>query len=80
MPLDTFRQFVAAISGMRFCSFGGEIKKARKKLGYKDADDDGEQEGPQINCECGAEMVQELLQWSFTEKQYTTLRQMVAAG
>ena len=80
MPLDTFRQFVAAISGIRFCSFGGEIKKARKQLGYKDADDDGEQESPQINCECGAEMVQELLQWSFTEKQYKTLRQMLAAG
>lgn len=78
MPLDIFRQFVSAISGIRFCSYGGSIKKARRELGFKEKEEP-EEEKPQIKCTCGSEMLQEVLQWSFTEGEYKTLRQMLAA-
>lgn len=78
MPLDIFRQFVSAISGIRFCSYGGAIKRARKNLGFQDKEEP-EQEAAKIRCNCGAEMVQEVLQWSFTEGEYKTLKKMLMA-
>lgn len=72
MPLDTFRQFVAAISGIRFCSFGGKIKEARRALGYKD--NDGEvDEKIRLKCDCGASMTHALLLWSFEDHQYRAI-------
>lgn len=73
MPLEVFRQFVAAISGIRFCSFGGAIKKARKELGYKDTDEEID-EDVRVTCDCGAHMTQALLLWSFTDNQYNTMQ------
>lgn len=84
MPLAIFRQFVTAIAGKRFCSYGGIIKKARRELGYKDNDEleseDCALAGTKKVCACGGVMQQEVLQWSFTEKQYKVLADMLAAN
>mgnify|MGYP006330679091 CR=1 FL=1 len=72
MPLDVFRQFVMAIQGIRFVSFGGIIKKARKELGLKenDSEDDNDIEIARDKCTCGADLIKVICEWSFTEKQY----------
>ena len=75
MPLGTFRQFVQAISGMRFVSYGGIIKTARRELGMEDNEEDIENniELSRDLCTCGAELIKVVCQWSFTEKQYKRL-------
>lgn len=72
MPLQTFRDFVLAIQGVRFVSFGGIIRKARQGLGLKDteSDEDNEIELSRDICTCGAELIKIICQWSFTDKQY----------
>jgi hypothetical protein len=63
---------VQAIQGVRFVSYGGIIKEARKQLGYKDNDEDGDDiELNKDACTaCGAALVKAVLQWSLTEGQY----------
>ena len=82
MPITVFRQFVTAIAGKRFCSYGGIIKQARQRLGYKDKeeleDDDLIIERKHNICGCGGVMEQEVLQWSFTERQYVELKKMLS--
>ena len=76
MPLQTFREFVLAVQGLRFVSFGGIIKNARKDLGIKDnegADEENEIELSREHCTCGAELMKIVCEWSFTEKQYKLL-------
>ena len=76
MPLQTFREFVLAVQGLRFVSFGGIIKNARKELGIKDnegADEENEIELSREHCTCGAELMKIVCEWSFTEKQYKLL-------
>ena len=82
MPLDVFREFVTAISGIRFCTYGGAIKEARKQLGYKDTDA-ATLEGDdtiRIKCDCGGNMVDEFLQWSFTDGEYKHLKEVMKVG
>lgn len=76
MPLQTFRDFVIAVQGLRFVSFGGLIKKARQELGLKDTENDEENdiELSRDTCTCGAELVKVLCEWSFTDKQYKQLQ------
>lgn len=69
MPLDVFRQFVTAIQGLRFSSFTGAVKDARKALGFKDTETP-EEETPRLVCKCGEQMLDGILQWSFTQQQY----------
>lgn len=74
MPLQTFRDFVVGIQGLRFVSFGGIIKKARQNLGLKE--DDNDENDIEINrdkCTCGADLLKVICQWSFTEKQYNKI-------
>lgn len=75
MPLQTFREFVQAIQGLRFVSFGGIIKQARQDLGIQDTEEDIENdiELSREKCNCGADLIKMIYQWSFTEKQYNTL-------
>lgn len=73
MPLTVFRTFVGAISGIRFCAFGGVIKAARQLLDCKDELDDSTEEIAQCR-ECGStELQHALARWSFTEHQYNTM-------
>lgn len=75
MPLQTFRDFVLAIQGLRFVSFGGIIKQARKSLGLKENEESDEEiELIRDNCTCGAELLKLVCEWSFTEKQYKMLK------
>lgn len=76
MPVPTFRQFVSAIQGLRFVSFGGIIKKARKELGMRetDADDENEIELNRDKCTCGADLIKIICEWSFTERQYKQIK------
>lgn len=74
MPLHIFRQFVTAIQGVRFTSFTGIIKEARKQLGYKDSEDDFE-EVQKIKCDCGSSMMDACLAWSFEEKRYKEIKE-----
>lgn len=75
MPIPVFRQFVLAIQGMRFVSFGGIIKQARKELGLKenDQEDENDIELAKDKCTCGAELLKVVCEWSFTERQYKQL-------
>lgn len=75
MPIGIFRTFTLAIQGVRFVSYGGIIKEARKKLGYKDNDaSEDEIEIDRDTCNaCGAELIKAVMQWSFTEEQYKTI-------
>lgn len=72
MDMPTFRAFVQAIQGVRFVSYGGVVKEARKQLGYKDNDED--ESDIELNKDactaCGAALVKAVLQWSLTEGQY----------
>lgn len=72
MDISTFRTFVQAIQGVRFVSYGGIIKEARKKLGFKDNEEnENDIELNRDACSaCGAELVKAVLQWSLTEGQY----------
>ena len=72
MPIPVFRQFVLAIQGLRFVSFGGIIKQARKELGLKESeqDDENDIDLAKDKCTCGAELLKVVCQWSFTERQY----------
>lgn len=76
MDISTFRMFVNAIQGVRFVSYGGIIKEARKQLGYKETDDDeNEIELAADTCgACGAELVKAVLQWSLTDGQYKKIQ------
>lgn len=76
MPLDVFRQFVTAIQGLRFSSFTGIVKDARKQLGFKD-DENPEEPTPRLLCSCGANMVDGILQWSFSQKQYIKISEVL---
>lgn len=74
MPMQTFREFVQAISGVRFVSYGGVIKQARKALDIKETDEDGEDiELSRDKCTCGTELLKMVCEWSFTEGQYKRL-------
>lgn len=75
MPLPIFRGFVRAVQGVRFVSYGGILKEARKMLGFKDTDDDADDiEISRDTCDkCGADLVKAVLQWSLTEGQYKAL-------
>lgn len=71
MDIPTFRTFVQAIQGVRFVSYGGIIKEARRNLGYKETDDDEDIEFTKDACgACGAELIKAVLQWSLTDGQY----------
>lgn len=71
MPVNIFRSFVLSIQGVRFVSYGGVIKEARKTLGYKDNDTEDDIEINKDTCDaCGADLIKAVLQWSFTEEQY----------
>ena len=71
MDIPTFRAFVQAIQGVRFVSYGGIIKKARQKLGFKETDEEEEIEFAKDTCDaCGAELIKAVLQWSLTDGQY----------
>lgn len=75
MPVQTFREFVQAVSGVRFVSYGGIIKQARKDLNLKETetDEENEIELSRDKCTCGAELLQMVCEWSFTESQYKRL-------
>lgn len=74
MDVATFRTFVQAIQGVRFVSYGGIIKEARKSLGYKEDDEGEEIEFSQDTCSaCGAELVKAVLAWSLSDSQYKKL-------
>jgi plasmid rolling circle replication initiator protein Rep len=75
MPIPVFRQFVLAIQGMRFVSFGGIIKQTRRELGLRESeqDDENEIELARDKCTCGANLLKVVCKWSFTEKQYKQL-------
>lgn len=74
MPLQTFRDFVLAVQGLRFVSYGGIIKEARKQLSLNDSEDEeNEIELSRDLCTCGAELVKIVCEWSFTDKQYKKL-------
>lgn len=74
MPMTTFRQFVTAIHGLRMTSYGGIIKQARKELGMKDnEEEENEGEIGRTKCDCGAELLKMVCEWSFSEKQYKTI-------
>lgn len=77
MPLHIFRQFVTAIQGVRFTSFAGIIKEARKNLGYKD-DEETDEEITRDKCKCGKDMTLHLLQWSFAKKEYIDISKRLA--
>lgn len=72
MSVQTFRDFVNAIHNIRFVSFGGIIKDARKALDFKDdnTDDENELELDRDKCTCGADLLKIICQWSFTDQQY----------
>lgn len=73
MPLPVFRTFVAAISGIRFCAFGGVIKAARAVLDCKEELDSAPEDIKECR-ECGSKDLQEAVaRWSFTEHQYNTM-------
>ena len=76
MPLAIFRQFVAAIQGVRFASFTGIVRQARQALGYKDSDEP-EEPIARIRCSCGAEMIDGVLQWSFAQRQYIKIAELL---
>lgn len=76
MPLDIFRQFVVAIQGMRFSSFSGIVREARRELGYKD-DENPEEPTARLRCVCGSAMTEGILQWSFSQKQYIKISQLL---
>lgn len=79
MPLGAFRSFVNGLAGVRVSSFGGCIKEARKRLGYGDEDMEEADAGADTPCpDCGAEMRQVILKWSFEDKKYNQV--MVTAA
>lgn len=53
--------FARSIAGIRFCSYGGELKKIRSKLGLSDEDYNGED---RTHCTCGAKLIQCVLEWN----------------
>lgn len=74
MTLPTFRTFVTAIAGIRFCAFGGVIKDARKMLGCKDEIDQDAAEAVPECKDCGSkDLHAAMARWSFTEHQYKVM-------
>lgn len=66
MKDDELRLFIAAIKGVRFVSYGKDIKKARQALGFKDEElTDGEEENKgKVVCSCGNDMTATLMVWA----------------
>lgn len=74
MPLSTFRAMVNAVAGCRMVSYGGIIKEARKALLIDQEDEFQEDEIKKQKCECGEEMLDATLAWSFTKQRYRDIR------
>ena len=69
MPLPVFREFVKQISGKRFQSYTGIIKRARQELQLQDTDDIDEG-GALVCTRCGGDLQKYIAEWSFTHNQY----------
>lgn len=75
MPLTDFARYVEAVDGKRMVAYGGVIKEARRELGI-DTDELEEGSTEEMACShCGGIMVQELLEWSFSENTYKRIKE-----
>lgn len=79
MPMTAFSQYVEAVDGKRMVAYGGIIKEARKELGIDDDELEGDT-AADVCRECGGMMVQEVLEWSFTEKTYKRIKEAAGVG
>lgn len=71
MPLETFAQLVNGIGGKRMVSYGGIIRKTRALLNIQDEESEEEETTETKTCECGAEMLETLAEWSMSAAGYT---------
>ena len=66
MPDDVFVSFINQIKGVRFVSYGRDIRRARRALGYRNEEDadsiDITTEG--VQCDCGEDINTMLLKWN----------------
>lgn len=70
MPLNAFYHLVSNLNGKRLIAFGGLLKKIKALLQLEmDVLDDGDDIDIECN-ECGTEMSEMLLRWSFDENTY----------
>lgn len=73
MPIGMFRSMVNALDGVRMIGYGGLIRKVRAQLN-KDEEkeiDEGEEDALlRDKCECGADLVAIVMEWSFGEGRY----------
>lgn len=63
---EELRLFIAAVKGVRFVSYGKDIKKARQALGMRDEElsDDEVSDHGKIICSCGGDMAATLMVWA----------------
>lgn len=77
MTARELREYAAAVTGIRFTAYGGIIKQARAQLGYKGEELQESDVEPHIRCECGAELVEMVAEWSFERHQYEFMRDIL---
>lgn len=71
MSLFELSQFAEAVSGVRFASYGGLLKKIRSKLGLSDEDYTF---NDRVTCHCGAKLMQCVLEWNGTNYEVKALQ------
>lgn len=78
MPLTDFSKYVDAVDGKRLVAYGGVIKDARKELDIDtDELDENSENSAEICINCGAGLVEEVLEWSFTEQTYKRIKDIL---
>lgn len=78
MPLGIFRYYVDGVAGKRLINYTGVIKTARKKLGYKENEEEEGTEESGMKCpDCGHEMLEAVFEWSYSTKTYQRFLQNV---
>ena len=81
MPLTDFARYVEAVEGKRLVAYGGVIKEARKELNIDtDAIEDDDGKAADICIDCGAGLIQDVLEWSFTEGTYKRMKEAIEHG
>ena len=71
MPDGLFDGFLFEISGTRACSYTGIFRKTRQKLSLKEDTKIEENDEEETQCKnCGAELSNSVMVWSFASKEY----------
>lgn len=80
MPLTDFARYVQAVEGKRMVAYGGIIKEARRLLDIDDDElTDEDERSNDICAHCGAGLISEVLEWSFSEKAYKRMKEIITA-